>query len=122
MATVLIVEDVAQVLVLAESILQEAGYETLSASTLAEAQAILDSEQQIDLVFTDIELRDEPEAGLQVGQAATQANQGIPVIYTTARGATDGMIALFVEPHAFLPKPWKPEQLIGTVADLLRKP
>jgi hypothetical protein len=31
------------------------------------------------------------------------------------------MIALFAVPHAFLPKPWKPEQLVGTIDELLRK-
>jgi hypothetical protein len=44
MAVVLIVEDEVQVLVLAESILQHAEYETLSASTLAEADAVIHSE------------------------------------------------------------------------------
>jgi DNA-binding NtrC family response regulator len=121
MATVLIVEDETQVLLLAQRILQQAGYETLSASTLAEAQAILHSEHKVDLIFTDITLGDENEAGLQVGQVASQL-KSLPVIYTTGRGVTDGMIALFAERHAFLPKPWKPERLIQTVAELLREP
>jgi DNA-binding NtrC family response regulator len=121
MATVLIVEDVTQVLLLAESVLQEAGYDTLSASTLAEAQAILQSGQKIELLFTDIELGDQREAGLLVGALASQAHQGVRVIYTTVHGVTDRMIALFAAPHAFLPKPWKPERLVGTVAGLLSK-
>jgi CheY-like chemotaxis protein len=37
---VLIVEDETQVLIFAESVLQQAGYETLSASSVAEALAI----------------------------------------------------------------------------------
>ena len=45
--------------------------------------------------------------------------QRIPVIYTTGRGVTDGMIALFVEPHRFVPKP--PQQLLRAAADLLPK-
>jgi DNA-binding NtrC family response regulator len=121
MATVLIVEDEPQILLLAESILKQAGYETLSASTLAEAQAILHSEHKIDLIFTDITLGDEIEAGLEVGQVAGQL-KSLPVIYTTGRGVTDGMIALFAERHAFLPKPWMPERLIQAVAELLREP
>jgi DNA-binding NtrC family response regulator len=122
MALVLIVEDETQVLLLAESILQGAGYETLTASSLAEAQAILHSpEHKIDVIFTDITLGDEAEAGLQVGQIASQL-ESIPVVYTTGRGVTDGMIALFAERHAFLPKPWKPENLIAKVAEMLRGP
>jgi DNA-binding NtrC family response regulator len=120
-APMLIVEDEVQVLLLAESILQGAGYDTLTASTLAEAQAVLHSEHKVDLIFTDITLGDADEAGLQVGQFANQLKE-LPVIYTTGRGVTDGMIALFVERHAFLPKPWKPEDLIAKVAEMLREP
>ena len=110
MATVLIVEDDTQVRVLAESILQEGGYSTLSAGTLTEARAILQSEQPIDLIFTDMTLGEEVEAGLQIGQSAGQTRKGTPVIYTTGRGVTDGMRALFVKPHRFVPKPWTPDQ------------
>ena len=67
MSVVLIVEDETQVLILAESVLQEAGYETISASTVAEALAIVESpDQQIDLLFTDLGLGDENEGGLAV--------------------------------------------------------
>ena len=79
MAIVLIVEDEVQVLVLAESILQHAGYETLSASTLAEADAVIHSENKFDLIFTDLGLGNQAEAGL--GQSASQARPGIPVLY-----------------------------------------
>jgi DNA-binding NtrC family response regulator len=120
-ATVLIVEDDTQVRVMAESILREAGYTTLSAGTLTEAHAILHSEQPIDLIFTDMTLGEEHEAGLQIGQSAGQARVGVPVIYTTGRGITDGMRALFVEPHRFVPKSWTPDQLLTAAADLLHK-
>ena len=63
----------------------------------------------------------EQEAGLQIGQSAGQSREGVPVIYTTGRGVTDGMIALFVEPHRFVPKPWKPDQVLTAAAELLRK-
>jgi DNA-binding NtrC family response regulator len=120
-ATVLIIEDDTQVRVLAESIFQDAGYTTLSAGTLTEAHAILQSDQPIDLVFTDMTLVDEQEAGLQIGQSAAQARAGVPVIYTTARGVTDGMRALFVEPHRFVPKPWTPDQVLTAATELLSK-
>jgi uncharacterized protein with PIN domain len=44
MACVLIVEDETQALMLAESVLQQAGQDTLSAATVAEAQAIINSD------------------------------------------------------------------------------
>jgi response regulator receiver domain-containing protein len=75
MAVVLIVEDEATVLILAESVLQEAGYETVSASTVAEALAIVESrDQQIDLLFTDLGLGDEIEGGLAIGQGLREVS------------------------------------------------
>jgi CheY-like chemotaxis protein len=53
---VLVVEDETQVLILAESVLQQAGYETLSASSVAEALAIIDTDHRIGLLFTDLGL------------------------------------------------------------------
>jgi len=42
---------------LAESVLQQAGHDTVSASTLAEAQAIINSKpEKSDLMFTDVQL------------------------------------------------------------------
>jgi DNA-binding NtrC family response regulator len=67
MAAVLIIEDETQVLILAESVLQHAGYETVSASTVAEAQAIINSAHKLDLVFTDIGLRNHPEGSEKHG-------------------------------------------------------
>jgi DNA-binding response OmpR family regulator len=118
--TILIVEDEVPILVLVESILQQAGYETLTASTLAEAQAIIHSDQPVDLVFIDINLGEDHEGGLQIGQMIRQSRSKTPVIYTSGRGLTDGMKTLFVERSLFLPKPYTNEQLVEAVASLRR--
>jgi DNA-binding NtrC family response regulator len=119
MAVVLIVEDEAEVRVLAGSILQEAGHETRCAGTTAEALAILKSDERIDLLFVDMNLLDGHEAGLELAQAAAEARPGLPAIYTTGRGITDGMVALFVQPNGFLGKPYTGEQLLTAVSNLL---
>jgi DNA-binding NtrC family response regulator len=120
MSVVLVVEDEMQVLILAESVLQEAGYETASASTVAEALAIIESpDRQLDLLFTDITLRDDTDGGLMVGTAFAKSRPGAPVLYTTARGVTDGMVALFVQPNGFVAKPYTVEQLKTAVANLV---
>jgi DNA-binding NtrC family response regulator len=108
-------------LVLVESILQQAGYETLTASTLPEAQAIIHSDQPVDLVFTDISLGEDREGGLQVGQMIWQSRSKTPGVYTSGRGLTDGMKTLFVERSLFLPKPYTNEQLVEAVASLRRE-
>ena len=89
MPSILIVEDEAQVLVLAElCCCKEAGHETISASTVAEAQAIIHSDAKLDLVFTDIGLGTLAEGGITVGQSAGQSRAGIPVLYTSGRPVT----------------------------------
>jgi DNA-binding NtrC family response regulator len=98
-ARVVIIEDETQVLLLAESVLQQAGHDTLSAGTLAEAQAIINSkDQKFDLVFTDVKLGNHEEGGISVGKLVGQVRNGTPVLYTSGRPATDGMQTLFVEP------------------------
>jgi len=110
MAAILIVEDEAQVRVLAESYLQSQGHETLSAANLDEALAVLAS-QEIDLLFTDISLQGDIQAGLTLAQRAIERHPDLRVLYTTGLAVTDGMKALFVERSAFLPKPYTIDQL-----------
>jgi DNA-binding NtrC family response regulator len=76
-------------------------------------------DQRVDLLFTDLGLRDETEGGLAIGQAFAKSRPGAPVLYTTARAVTDGMTALFVEPNSFLAKPYNLDQLKNKVAQLL---
>src|SRR4051794_33027727 len=102
MATILVVEDEEQVRVLAASFLEAAGHDVLSAGTLAEARAVIEAGKRFDLLFTDMTLLDEPEGGLHVAIEAAKRQPGLPVLYTTGRGVTDGMVTLFVKPNGFL--------------------
>ena len=113
--TVLIVEDEEQVRVLAESFLQREGHATLSASTVEQALALLESTEIINLLFTDLTLQGNPEAGLSLASKAVELRPDLKVLYTSALGVTDGMIALFVKNSAFLPKPYTIDQLKATL-------
>ena len=119
MKSISIVEDEAPLLVLAESILETAGYRTLSAASLAQAQAILHSDAQFDLIFTDVGLGELREGGLQLGQTARDTRPGIPILYTSGMTLTDGMKSLFVEPCAFMPKPYRDADRLGHIDQLL---
>jgi hypothetical protein len=68
MACVLIVEDEDQVRVLADSYLQQQGHKTFSASIIDGALALLDGDQDIDLLFVDISLHDDIRAGLELAK------------------------------------------------------
>jgi DNA-binding NtrC family response regulator len=112
-ADVLILEDDEAVRVLAESVLQEHGHSTLSASTIDQATALLDSDRKIDLLFTDIGLHGDLQAGLIFAKEAIVRRP--EMLYTSGQGVTDGMRALFVEKSAFLPKPYRVDQLVTTL-------
>src|SRR6185437_818812 len=101
------------------SILQEAGHETLSASTAEQALALIEGGEKVDLIFTDIGLQADFQAGLTVAQEAVKRRPGLPVLYTTGQGLTDGMRALFVERYGFLAKPYTADQLMTAINNLL---
>ena len=121
MAFILIVEDEDQVRVLAEGILQDSGHTTLSASTFQQALALLEGTERVDLIFTDLGLQSDIQAGLMLAQEAIKRKGDAPVLYTTGQGLTDGMRAMFVERFGFLAKPYTPEQLVTAVENLLSK-
>ena len=114
-AVILIVEDEEQVRVLAESCLQGDGHKTLSAATTDQALAVLESEEPIDLLFADLAMQDDPEAGLKLASKAVELRPDLKVLYTSGQGVTDGMIKLFVENSAYLPKPYTIDQLTTTL-------
>ena len=116
MAAILITEDEAQVRVLSESFLQDQGQRTLSAASPEEALALLDETDDIECLFTDIELRGDVQAGLDLAKAAVKKQPGLRVLYTSCHSVTDGMKALFVENSAFLPKPYTIDQLQAVLA------
>jgi CheY-like chemotaxis protein len=121
--TILIVEDEPTVRALAESIIETLGHRTLSAASAREAIALLEQESSVDLLFTDINLPDGPNAadGLELARKAVEFRPGLRVIYTTGGGGrTDGMAALFVEEATFFTKPYTKDQLIEAVETALR--
>ena len=79
MSVILIVEDDEQVRVLAESLLRDAGYGVLAATALEGAQALLNSDQLIDLLFVDVNLGGDLEAGLRIAQNARELRPLLPV-------------------------------------------
>ena len=78
----------------------------------------------IDILFTDINLPDGPDAidGLELARKAVALCPSLRVIYTTGHGQTDGMTALFVEDAAFLPKPYRIKQLTEAVLATAEEP
>jgi DNA-binding NtrC family response regulator len=126
MAVILVVEDEEQVRVMVESILIDNGHQTLSAATTAQALAVIQTDEPIDLLFTDIRLGPAVDAGLvhaglELAHRAVELRPDLRVLYTTGQGITDGIKAAFVPGSQFLPKPYDINQLTAKVSDLISK-
>lgn len=119
MPTVLIVEDEPMLLVLAESVIQGHGNRTLSASSLVEAKAIVESAEEIDLLFTDLALGDDRDGGIEVANLLAHMRPETPVLYTSGRELTDGLKTLFIENSHFLAKPYTETEIIACFDKLL---
>jgi DNA-binding NtrC family response regulator len=115
MADILCLEDDDVFRTLVASVLEANGHNTLSASTIDQATALLESDKNIDLLFTDIGVQGDVEAGLKLAQDALKLRPHLAVLYTSAQAVTDGMKELFVERSAFLPKPYTEDQLAATL-------
>jgi DNA-binding NtrC family response regulator len=118
MAVVLIVDDDEQARGLAEAIIRQSGHDTLSAARAEEAVAVL-RQHPIDLLFTEIGLQRDGEAGLKLARAATGERPELPVLYTTGQGVTDRMRAMFSEPFGFVSKPYTAAALRAALTNLL---
>ena len=120
MSTVLIVEDEEGVRVLTQSIIEEMGHIGLTAANPEEATALLAGERTIALLLTDLDMAGNPLAGVELAKQAVKARPGLPVLYTSAAGVTDGIRALFVPSSEFLPKPYTVPELTEAVTRMLR--
>ena len=116
---VLIAEDEPNLRALAESIITDLGYITLSAANAREALALFAENEAIVLLFTDINMPDAPDGldGLELARQAVELRAGLRVIYTTGGALTDGRMVLFVEGATFLKKPYTRAELVQAVQE-----
>ena len=122
MALVLIVEDEDQVRVLAKGRFYRTAVTQRFPRVLSTKRSrLLEGAERVDLIFTDIGLQSDIQAGLMLAQEAIKRKIDAPVLYTTGQGLTDGMQAMFVERYGFLAKPYTHDQLVIAVENLLPK-
>jgi CheY-like chemotaxis protein len=116
--TVLVVEDHEGVLVLTQRVLEEAGFEVITATSVDEAADLI-AQHAIDVVLTDLVM----PGGTGERIAGAKDTRGLipPVIYmsgyTEATASRDGLLQ---SGAAFLEKPFTPSALLSAVAGALR--
>jgi len=116
MATVLIVEDQTQILALAQSLLEEEGYKTLSAATADGALAILAGAEVVDILLVDIILSGDMQAGIDLAKHAVETKPDLRVVYSTALTLTDHTKGLLLPGSVVLEKPYTVDQLITSLS------
>jgi CheY-like chemotaxis protein len=113
------VEDDAVLRALTELSLNEFGYETLLAGDVEEALALLRSSKQIDVLFTDIYLKEDVHGGCDVARQAVKLRPGLRVLYTTGHLLNRTVREKFVEGAGCIGKPYTPQQLEAALKDLV---
>ena len=119
MAVILVVEDEVFIREMAVLMIGDWGHEMLTASNVPEAFVHLRSQNHIDALFTDVNLKTEIHGGCDIARLATLLRPGIRVLYTTATREPEKMQARFAAGTHFLPKPYSEDQLRSSVENLL---
>lgn len=112
-ATVLVVEDEALVRLDLVSTLEDAGYQTLEASSAAEAIGILERHPEIRVVFTDIQMPGDMD-GLALARYVRE--RWPPTIIVVSSGRGQPAPGEMPENVPFLAKPYELRSL-GTILD-----
>lgn len=117
--SILVVEDDAQVRLLAAASLKERGYAVTEVTNGAEAITQLDTGAHFDLVLTDMVMPG-MLTGRDVAEHALKAWPGVKVLFTSGYADASVMRTGLVQAGArFLAKPYRGGQLAATVRSLL---
>jgi PAS domain S-box-containing protein len=115
-ATVLIVEDDADLREMIGEVLSHLGYRTLGAGSGPEALAILRQEPEIDLLLSD-NLMPAGITGVELARTARKLQPGIKVLLSSGYAGDAG--ALQVGEFSFISKPYRPADLAAKIDEVL---
>ena len=119
MTAVLIVEDDAFINMEAIFLVGELGHATHCAHDYEEALTILQSDVWIDLLFTDIRLKERRFGGYELAKEAVVLRPGLSVLYTTGDQLAHPDTGLVLQGSHFLQKPYDEMQLQMALATTL---
>jgi CheY-like chemotaxis protein len=113
-----VVEDEVLVRMAVMEHLQDCGFKIVAAGSVDEAIAVLESELEIDLVFTDIQL---PGArnGLALAKWIRANRPGIKIILTSGQVGPEELADELCETGPFLSKPYEPQIVASHIWELL---
>jgi PAS domain S-box-containing protein len=119
--TILVVEDKPQLRKYAVRVLKDLGYQILQASNAAEAIELLDADDSISLLFSDIKMPGKID-GNELASLAVEQNHELKVLLTSGLGEDPGDREYEMEQvFPLLKKPYTREQLAKQVRDILQE-
>ncbi len=118
MKTILVVDDEAKIVQIAQDYLSHNGFSVITADN-GRLALQLAQEQQPDLIVLDLGL---PEInGFDVTRALRKTSE-VPIIVLTARGEeTDRLVGLELGADDYMVKPFSPKELVARVRAVLRR-
>ena len=113
---VLVVEDEYFLRINAVLMIEDAGFDVLEAANADQAIEFLEGRPDIHVIFTDIQIPGSMD-GLKLAHAVRGRWPPIKIIATSGRVnlRTDDL----PEGGRFLPKPYRPEEIVGTLRELV---
>jgi CheY-like chemotaxis protein len=112
--TILVVDDVVLARMVAASQLRHHGFAVIEVNSADEALRVLNAAVKVELVFADVNLEGSSLDGFELGRWVRENKPGMKVLLTSGEVPAPGP-----DGEAFLPKPYKYEELLRCVRTLL---
>lgn len=117
-ATILTVDDEAEIREMLHDFLSKRGYRVVVASSAEEARKLLETER-VDLALLDITLPG--ESGLSLARYLRE-HHDLPIIMLTALDSViDRIIGLEIGADDYIPKPFDPREVLARIKNVLRR-
>lgn len=117
--TILVVEDKHEVREVVVKQLAELGYETIEAQNADEALRIVESDQRIDLLFTDV-VMPRGRTGVELARLARELRPELKILLTSGfTSALNGDEEEREQPEAFISKPYRQSDLARKIREVL---
>jgi CheY-like chemotaxis protein len=116
--TILVVEDDGDVREMIVGILSDLGYRALVAATAGEALKILEREDSIDLLFTDI-VMPAGISGTELARRASRLRPDLKVLLSSGFSREDGQSRAARAEFPFIAKPYRPTTLAHKLKEVL---
>jgi len=123
MAKILVVDDDPDITYAVSLFLKKAGHDVQTASSRGEGMTAL-ATWKPDLMILDV-MMEQPDDGIAMAQQLRREGNRVPIVMLTSVGKVTGMSfdrdSDLVPVDAFFEKPVKPDELLRTLSELLKK-